>query len=193
MSIGINTTNIWLISLCSSLVDYGIFTLILAYDFNYAKTLLRFGAIGINFIYKKSLAKLPLQYIAKEEGYLKVSSPELTAMDLVLYTRQSAGLGNIATVLYELIDSINANKLISLAKLTRGKGWVQRLGYILEQLDSDNDKSANHKTRVINKLAKYLAQQELTYLKLTPELPIKGCDRNSKWKIIENTTVESDL
>jgi predicted transcriptional regulator of viral defense system len=174
-------------------VDYGIFTLILAYDFNYAKTLLRFGAIGINFIYKKSLAKLPLQYIAKEEGYLKVSSPELTAMDLVLYTRQSAGLGNIATVLYELIDSINANKLISLAKLTRGKGWVQRLGYILEQLDSDNDKSANHKTRVINKLAKYLAQQELTYLKLTPELPIKGCDRNSKWKIIENTTVESDL
>lgn len=154
---------------------------------------LRFGAIGINFIYKKSLDALPTQDFTKKVGYLKVSSPELTAMDLVLYTRKSAGLGNVATVLYELIDSIDADNLVALAKQTNGKGWVQRLGYILEQLDSDDDKSAKHKAKVIDKLAKYLAKQELTYLKLTPELPSKGCSRDSKWKIIENTTVESDL
>lgn len=154
---------------------------------------LRFGAIGINFIYKKSLKDLPVREIAKREGYLKVSSPELTAMDLILYTRKSAGLGNVATVLYELIDSIDGDKLVALAKQTDGKGWVQRLGYILEQLDSDDDKSAKHKSRVIDKLAKYLAKQEFTYIKLTPELPSKDCNRDNKWKIIENTTVESDL
>lgn len=154
---------------------------------------LRFGAVGINFLYKKSLEDLPIQEFAKKAGYLKVSSPELTAMDLFLYTNKAAGLGNVATVLYELIDSIDGDKLTELARKTNGKGWVQRLGYILEQLDSDDDKSAKHKARVISKLEKYLAKQELTYLKLTPELASKGCKRNSKWKIIENTTVESDL
>lgn len=154
---------------------------------------LRFGSVGINFIYKKSLDALPTQNFAKQAGYLKVSSPELTAMDLILYTRKSAGLGNVSTVLYELIDSIDGDKLIELANQTNGKGWVQRLGYILEQLDSDDEKSAKHKTRVVSKLEKYLSKQELTYLKLTPELSSKGSNRNSKWKIIENTTVESDL
>jgi predicted transcriptional regulator of viral defense system len=154
---------------------------------------LRFGAVGINFIYKKSLEDLPTQEFTKKAGYLKVSSPELTAMDLILYTGKSAGLGNVATVLYELVDSINGDKLVKLAQQTNGKGWVQRLGYILEQLDSDDEKSAKHKASIITKLAKYLTKQELTYLKLTPELASKGCSRDSKWKIIENTTVESDL
>ncbi|MFM7457489.1 MAG: type IV toxin-antitoxin system AbiEi family antitoxin [bacterium] len=154
---------------------------------------LRFGAVGINFIYKKSLEDLPVKEFAKSEGYLKVSSPELTAMDLILYTQKSAGLGNVATVLYELIDSIDGDRLIELAKKTNGKGWVQRLGYILENLDSDDEKNAKHKAKVIAKLVRYLERQELSYLKLTPELPSKNCHRNAKWKIIENTTVESDL
>ncbi|MCE2928080.1 MAG: type IV toxin-antitoxin system AbiEi family antitoxin [Candidatus Caenarcaniphilales bacterium] len=154
---------------------------------------LRFGSVGINFIYKKSLEGLPTLEIAKREGYLKVSSPELTAMDLILYTCKSAGLGNVATVLYELIDSISGDKLIELAKHTSGKGWVQRLGYILEQLDSDDEKKAKHKARVIAKLAKYLDEQDISYLRLTSEIGVKGCSRNSKWKIIENTTIESDL
>lgn len=154
---------------------------------------LRFGAVGINFIYKKSLEDLPTQNVAKNAGYLKVSSPELTAMDLILYTKKSAGMGNVATVLYELIDSINGDKLVELAKQTNGKGWVQRLGYILEQLDSDDEKNAKHKSGVTAKLAKYLEGQKLSFLRLTPELPVKGSRQNSKWKIIENTTVESDL
>ena len=154
---------------------------------------LRFGSVGINFLYKKSLRGLPIQEIAKKEGYLRVSSPELTAMDLILYTNKAAGLGNVATVLYELIDSINGDKLIELAKLTNAKGWVQRLGYILEQLDSDDERSAKHKARVVNKLAKYLKDIKISYLRLTPELPVKGHSRHSKWKIIENTSVESDL
>lgn len=154
---------------------------------------LRYGAIGVDFIYKKSIKGLPLQELTEREGFLKVSSPELTAMDLILYTKKSAGLGNVATVLYELIDSINGDKLVELAKQTNAKGWVQRLGYILEQLDSDDEKSAKHKSRVIAKLAKYLEKQKLSYIRLTPELPVKGSSRSSKWKIIENTTVESDL
>lgn len=93
-------------------------------------------------------------------------------------------MGNVATVLYELIDSINGDKLVELAKQTNGKGWVQRLGYILEQLDSNDEKNAKHKSGVTVKLAKYLEGQKLSYIRLTPKLPVKGSKRNSQWKIL---------
>ena len=50
---------------------------------------LRFGAVGIDLIYKKALENLPIQEIAVDSGYLKISSPELTIMDLLLYPKRS--------------------------------------------------------------------------------------------------------
>ncbi len=154
---------------------------------------LKFASVRIHFIYKKSFKDLPAREFIKREGYLKVSSPELTAMDLLLYTRKAAGLSNVVTVLFELIDNINADKLVELAQQVNNKAWVQRLGYLLEQLQLADEKSARHKAKVVARLEKYLSKQKLSYIQLSPGLTTKGSKRNNKWMIIENTTVESDL
>jgi len=148
-----------------------------------------FGKINIEFIYKKSIANLPTQNITVRTGYLKLSSPELTTIDLLTYPKHAGGLNHIATVLSELVNVIDSKKLISYAKSYGEKACLQRLGYILDHIDSANNRN---KKLIISNLKNYLVKQRLVYMPLASELPIKGSQRNDRWMIIENTTIESD-
>lgn len=151
---------------------------------------LKFGQVKLEFIYKKSLSDLPLQDVAVTTGYLKVASPELVVFDLLNYPNKSGGLNHIATVLSELVEVINSNKLIALANQLGEKTWLQRLGFILEKINSmDEDKVL----RLISKLQEYLDDKLLTYVPIASELPKTDYPRIKKWKIIANTDIESDL
>jgi len=155
---------------------------------------LKFGQVSIDVIYKKSLANLPLKEIVVDSGYLKISSPELTMMDLLLYPNRSGGLNHIATVLSELIEVIDVKKLLDLANISKQKFWLQKLGYILEKIDVENLK---HKQKIIITLQKYLFSNKKNiaknYVALAPEIPIKDYPRCKKWMVVENTSIESDL
>jgi predicted transcriptional regulator of viral defense system len=146
----------------------------------------QFGDVRIQFIYKKSLENLPIQKVVVPTGYLKISSPELTTMDLLLYPERSGGLNHIATVLSEL-ENIDSDKLLKLAELSGEQSWVQRLGYILDQIKTENSEA------IINSLTQYLSNKKLQFVRLVPEIPNTNYPRNKKWMIIENTTIESDI
>lgn len=75
---------------------------------------LKCGQIVIDHAYKKSLKGIPTKSFTVRTGYLKVSTPEVTAMDLLKHTIKSGGLDNVATVLSELIESIDTTKLVLL-------------------------------------------------------------------------------
>ena len=150
---------------------------------------MRAGKIRIQFVYKKSLEGLPLQQVTAKTGYLTLATPELTVVDLLLYPHLCGGLNHIATILTELIEAVDPDKLIDLATHTKQKVWVQRLGYILEQIDSYNEEA---KARVLTKLEAFIKDKALSYIPLTPEIPIQGYSRDRKWKIIANTTIEAD-
>lgn len=150
---------------------------------------LTIGKIHIEFIYKKTIIGLPIQNNVVKSGYLKVSSPELTARDLLFYPKHSGGLNHIATILSELIEVIDPKKLIELAKDIKGKVWLQRLGFILDNIETMAD---DKKNLLISYIQKELKRQKLFYMPLACELPIKGYPRNKKWQIIENTKIESD-
>lgn len=147
------------------------------------------GKRKIQIIYKKSLKDLPLSEYASTTGYLKISTPELTMIDLLIYPKPSGGLNSIATVFSELIDAIDVNKLMSLIHLIPQKIWIQRLGYILEQIDTDND---DQKKELSRKLAQYVSEKKCSYIPLAPEISVNGFKRDRKWKIIINTTIEAD-
>ena len=151
---------------------------------------LKFGKIRIEHFYKKSLQGLPVKEFAVRTGSLKVSSPEVTVMDLLQYPKKSGGLNNVATILSELIESIDPTKILLLARQLGKNTWLQRFGYVLEKLHPD-DYSAQQ--RILSVLESYLHLELLTYIPLAPDLPIDGSPRSEKWKIIENTTIESDL
>ncbi len=150
---------------------------------------LEFGQVRIDCLYKKFLKDLPTQNITVSTGYLKISSPELTTLDLLLYTNKSGGLNHIATILSELIESIDPEKLIALAEQLDQNVCLQRLGYILDNIEPV-DTESNQK--IIDALVRYLASKKLKYMPLAPEIPSKGYPYSKKWMIIENTDIESD-
>jgi len=154
------------------------------------KRSLEFGQIKIDLIYKKSLADLPIKNIAVSTGYLRVATPELVAMDLLLYPTKSGGLNHITTVLSELAEVLDGDKLVALAQISRTKIWIQRLGYILEKIESmEPDKTQN----TIDILARYLSDKIKVFIPLAPEMPRINFPHSKKWMIIENTSIESDL
>ncbi len=151
---------------------------------------LAFGQVKLDIIYKKTLANLPLRQFTVATGYLKVASPELVVYDLLHYPQRCGGLNHIATVLSELIEAIDSDKLIELAKKVGGKAWLQRFGYILEKIDTMEE---NKVLQISEDLQSYLNGKMSAFVTLASELPKTGFPRMKKWRIIENTSIESDL
>ena len=67
-------------------------------------------------------------------GIMTVSTPEATMMDLCMFLQRSGGLSHIATVLDELAESVIPEHLKKLLEKNNELTWMQRLGYLLEQL-----------------------------------------------------------
>lgn len=151
---------------------------------------LSFGQIQIKLIYKKSLDDLPIKDFIVNTGYLKVATPELIAIDLLKYPKHAGGINNIATVLSELVESIDVSKLIQLAEKLGEQYQLQRLGYIIEKINVIDD---DVKSTLIAALAKYIETQVKSYTPLSSAISRSGYPRCKKWKIIENTDFESDL
>ena len=114
---------------------------------------LKFGQVQIKLIYKKALANLPIKDFVVSSGYLKVATPELIAIDLLKFPKHAGGMNNIATVLSELIESIDVQKLIELAEHVGECYQLQRLGYIIEKIDVMDD---DIKRTIIDVLAEYV-------------------------------------
>lgn len=148
------------------------------------------GKIRINFIYKKSLASLPIEKVVVKTGYLNVASPELTAMDLLLYLHQAGGLNHVASVLSELIENISPEKMLELMRNSKEKAWIQRFGYILEHIDPMDTKKRD---QLVVLLDGYLKERVFHFIPLASEVSSIGVSRNQRWKIIGNATIESDI
>jgi len=151
---------------------------------------LAFGDVEIDFIYKKSISRLPTQDFVVSTGYLKIATPELVALDLLNYPNHAGGLNHIATVFSELIEKLDAVKLINLAKDIDAEHQLQRIGYIIEHIEVVDDNDAEV---IINALAPYVTMRKQKYLPLASEIPKTGYPRCKKWRIIENAEIESDL
>ena len=151
---------------------------------------LKFGQVHIKLIHKRSLTDLPIKDFVVSTGYLKVATPELIAIDLLKFPKHAGGMNNIATVLSELIESIDVHKLIELAENMGEHYQLQRLGYIIEKIDVMDD---DIKKTTIDALTEYVSSRMKPYTPLASYISRIGYPRCRKWKIIENTDFESDL
>jgi len=106
---------------------------------------IRAGRSLIVFYYRKDMGEIAggLQEYKTEAGFIKVSGPELTMLDLLRYRHATAGLDNIATVLSDLGPQIIPDKLASLAGAFE-RTVVQRLGYLLDYLGFANQAEPLH-------------------------------------------------
>ncbi|HQS83346.1 MAG: hypothetical protein B7Y25_00310 [Alphaproteobacteria bacterium 16-39-46] len=149
-----------------------------------------FGDVEIDYIYKKYVLELPTQDFTVSTGYLKLATPELVALDLLEYPNHAGGLNHIATVFSELIENLDPIKLINLAKDTHAEYQLQRIGYILDHIDVMDEPGAEI---MIDALARHVQENKPSYLPLASEISKTGYARCKKWRIIENSEIESDL
>jgi predicted transcriptional regulator of viral defense system len=145
---------------------------------------LQFNALRIKFLVKKQIPNNKfLKEIKTETGYMSVSAPELTAMDLVRYNKASGGLNHVATVISELGEHIHPHKLLSVAKETKTIPSIQRLGFLLDILGYEN------KTVSLNKWVK---KNKIIPVQLDTSIDQTKKISNKKWSIWVNRILEVD-
>ncbi|MGH9763760.1 MAG: type IV toxin-antitoxin system AbiEi family antitoxin domain-containing protein, partial [Blastocatellia bacterium] len=144
---------------------------------------IRAGRSVIAFYYRKDMASVQhgVDDRKADTGTMKVSSVELTALDLVRYPHAAGGLDNIATVLSDLTDRLDPEKLGALATVYE-RSVVQRLGYLL----SSSGRDAVSAT-LLDRLSR---GSPITWVELDPsettdkELTPEPMDRDERWHVV---------
>lgn len=95
--------------------------------------MIRAGRARLVFYHRTNMEKIQRGIVPwkTDTGAMQVSSPALTALDLLRYPQACGGLDHVATVLKELAPCIKVEELAQLAPLIEAP-VVQRLGYLLE-------------------------------------------------------------
>lgn len=139
--------------------------------------------LKINFLVKNEWEQEDINLIKTDAGYIKVSSPELTALDLLYYV-EKIGIDRVITILEELCEILKPSKLFQTAKRYNQYAAIQRLGYLLEnELYNENLAEA---------IFPLIENKKGANIPLLPGT-IKEGKVNSKWRIITNVVIESDL
>lgn len=143
--------------------------------------------IKINYISTKQLPPETLLEKKKTEtGYINVSNPILTAVDLINYEKRIGGLNRAVTVINELLENVKqkdiTHELVAYANATT----LQRFGFILEEILS--------KQNLADKLFSLCKKTDIKFY----QIPLKASGvfrqtqqpKNEKWKIIINTDID---
>ncbi|NND07467.1 MAG: hypothetical protein HKN87_13905 [Saprospiraceae bacterium] len=136
--------------------------------------------LDIRFFVKSKWLDGDIEENKTETGYINVSSPALTAFDLVHYNKKIGGLNRIIPILEDLSESIRSPDLKRTASHQKVP-VMQRLGYLFEQLGNEKLASVLYK-RVDRKPLR--------------EIPISLAHKNregeliSKWNVILNTELD---
>jgi predicted transcriptional regulator of viral defense system len=143
--------------------------------------------IKINYISTRQLP--PESLIEKkktETGYISISNPLLTAIDLVNYEKKIGGLNRALTVINELVESIKksdvTDELINYVSVSS----LQRIGYVFEEILS--------KKEFADKIFEHCKKAGIKFYLI----PLKASGKkdkkiiNEKWKLMINTEIEID-
>ena len=142
--------------------------------------------IRVNYISIKNFPSALLEERKTESGYLKISSPELTAIDLIHFEKRVGGLDRVVTVLNELTDEIKFEKLNADFLKEVSSVSAQRLGFILDKV--------LEKTELAEQLYETCKKEKLKFYRkpLKASGKVKGFPYDEKWKIIINSNIEHE-
>ncbi len=116
-------------------------------------------------------------------GWVRFSTPAVTAYDLLALRKACPSLDHAATVYRELGEAIRPTKLAALCGMATETGVLQRLGWMLDHTGWES---------LTGMLAKRLEERQRYWVPLRPDLPRRGA-RNVKWRLIENTDIQPDI
>jgi predicted transcriptional regulator of viral defense system len=144
---------------------------------------IRIARIRIGFHMSRSIKVTPVANAQTETGSMRIATAEVTAFDLIRFAAAAGYLNNVATVLGELVEKIDASKLEELAKAFAVPD-VQRLGYLLEHVGA---------SALAEPLATWLNKRRYRPVLLAPWQKSTRKIADAKWRVIPNEKIESDV
>ncbi len=142
-------------------------------------------AFDIRFV---TTAKWPNKNILEKKsdaGIFKISSPVLTAVDLIHHQSKLGGLNRMLAILEELSEEITLNDLNDLLTWYPHKSTLQRFGFLLEELHADEN--------LTEAILQNLKSSKYFPVLLTPKSEQKAGAVDNQWKVDVNIKLESDL
>lgn len=141
------------------------------------------GPYHISFFYKKVFPNDCCEQRQSPAGFFRISTPEMTAYDVLRYPKACPSLDLAATVLQELGEKINPEHLAALVDSGVEVATLQRLGWLLDYTGWPE------KT---NLLAERLRYKKMVWRPMRTDLPKDG-PRDPRWRVIANAEIEADL
>jgi predicted transcriptional regulator of viral defense system len=152
---------------------------------------IRAGRTLIVFTFRKDMSAVGAGMEARktDTGSMTISSPELTALDLVRYSHAVGGIDNMATVLADLGPKMEAQMLATLSAAAE-RSVVQRLGHLLDRL--------GHGERAGPMLKTLLRRGSIPWIELDrgeardPDFALPPQEKDERWRVIVRRPPEID-
>lgn len=141
------------------------------------------GRARVEFFRRRSIERVATQKMTTPTGYMNVSTPETTAFDLLRHVHAAGHLSNVATVLAELGETIQSERLIEAASLA-SLPEIRRAGYLFQLVGREELAEALEKAA-----AAYWAKPS----RLRPDVSDDGAPLDTRWSLFINEDVEPEL
>lgn len=141
------------------------------------------GRVRVEFHVSNLVDGAATERVQTETGSMVVSTPETTAFDIVRFPASCGYWNNVATVLSELAEKLDPDKLVAgTGRVARSD--VQRLGWLLDLVEE---------TALADALAKKLEGERLLPTPLTSARDSADAPLDPRWRVLVNDEVEPDL
>jgi predicted transcriptional regulator of viral defense system len=150
---------------------------------------IRAGRSIVAFFYRKDMEQVADAVVDQktDTGSMKVSSPELTALDLLRYRHVTGTLDSVATVLSDLAPKLDPERLAKLAPAFE-RACIQRLGYLLDFLKHKDTADLLHQHLQKSRPVPWI---ELEPNRRHAKAP-RPLERNTRWNLIVRRLPELD-
>ncbi len=142
-------------------------------------------SIDIRFFTTRNWSDKNIQLKKSDAGIYRLSSPALTIVDLIHHQTKLGGISRIFATIEELAEELTRDDLEKLLEWYPNKSTLQRLGFLLEELEAKND--------FTELIFNHLESNNFFPVLLSPKSNEKAGAVGNKWKIDINVKLESDL
>ena len=145
---------------------------------------IRAGRLRIHFVQRTNHSRAVTEQRQTPTGWMTISTAEQTALDAARYPAVSGGWDNVASVVRDLAQRLDANKLARVARQQRDVRSTQRLGYLLDRVVRAEDAA--------RALAAVLVRQRTRYVALDSRGPKDAVERDERWHVLVNRSFAPD-
>jgi predicted transcriptional regulator of viral defense system len=142
------------------------------------------GGVRIRFFFSRRVDVAATERKKTSSGYIPVSTTEMTAFDLIRYRRGAASIDHVATVIAELAERLDAKRLLAIAEQEETMPVMQRLGYLLDLTEHGE---------LAEPLHNLVEGRKPRFVPLEPESSEAVSERNARWHVLVNTTIEVEV